>query len=106
MCNIKYYIDETAAYFGNMLGEKVALEPADKDLLERIPMNVSSRFSFYKGCILGQHILMAYLKDGDSVPPAQLKKQLDIIGRQTQLVVVLITPCISSYNKRTWKKRS
>ena len=24
MCNIKYYIDETAAYFGNMLGEKVA----------------------------------------------------------------------------------
>ncbi len=99
MCNIKYYIDETAAYFGNMLGEKVALEPADKDLLEGIPMNVSSRFSFYKGCILGQHILMAYLKDGDSVPPAQLKKQLDIIGRQTQLVVVLITPCISSYNK-------
>ena len=99
MCNIKYYIDETAAYFGNMLGEKVALEPADKDLLEGIPMNVSSRFSFYKGCILGQHILMAYLKDGDSVPPAQLKKQLDIIHRQTQLVVVLITPCISSYNK-------
>ena len=36
---------------------------------------------------------MAYLKDGDSVPPAQLKKQLDIIRRQTQLVVVLITPC-------------
>ena len=99
MCNIKYYIDETAAYFGNMLGEKVALEPADKDLLEGIPMNVSSRFSFYKGCILGQHILMAYLKDGDSVPPAQLKKQLDIIRRQTQLVVVLITPCITSYNK-------
>ena len=99
MCNIKYYIDETAAYFGNMLGEKVALEPADKDLLEGIPMNVSSRFSFYKGCILGQHILMAYLKDGDSVPPAQLKKQLDIIHRQTQLFVVLITPCISSYNK-------
>lgn len=25
LCNIKYYIDETAAYFGNMLGEKVAL---------------------------------------------------------------------------------
>ena len=48
MCNIKYYIAETAAYFGNMLGEKVALESADKDLLERIPMNVSSRFSFYK----------------------------------------------------------
>lgn len=94
MCNIKYYIAEIAAYFGNMLGEKVALESADKDLLERIPMNVSSRFSFYKGCILGQLILMAYLKDGDSVPPAQLKKQLDIIGRQTQLVVVLITPCI------------
>ena len=43
MCNIKYYIDETAAYFGNMLGEKVALEPADKDLLEGIPMNVSSK---------------------------------------------------------------
>lgn len=100
MCNIKYYIAETAAYFGNMLGEKVALESADKDLLERIPMNVSSRFSFYKGCILGQLILMAYLKDGDSVPPAQLKKQLDIIGRQTQLVVVLITPCISSNKVR------
>ena len=42
MCNIKYYIAEIAAYFGNMLGEKVALESADKDLLERIPMNVSS----------------------------------------------------------------
>ena len=48
MCNIKYYIDETAAYFDNMLGENVTLEPADKDLLERIPMNVSSRFSFYE----------------------------------------------------------
>lgn len=53
MCNIKYYIDETAAYFGNMLGEKVALEPADKDLLEGIPMNVSSNFSFYKDVFWG-----------------------------------------------------
>ena len=99
MCNFKYYIEETAAYFDKMLGEKVALEPADKDLLVRIPMNVSSNFTFYKGFIFGQHILMACLKDGDSVPPAQLKKQLDIIHRQTQSVVVLITPCISSYNK-------
>lgn len=99
MCNVKYYIEEMAAYFAKTLGEDVALESAKKNLLEGIPMNVSSNFSFYEGRILGQHVLMAYLKDGDSVPPAQLKKQMDIIHRQTQLVVVLLTPCISSYNK-------
>ena len=99
MCNIRYYINETAAYFSKTLGENVALEPANKDLLEEIPMNVSSNFVFYEGHVLGQSVLLAYLKDGDSVPPAQLKKQLDIIHRQTRLVVVLITPCISSYNK-------
>ena len=99
MCNIRYYINEIAAYFSKTLGENVALEPANKDLLGEIPMNVSSNFVFYEGHVLGQSVLLAYLKDGDSVPPAQLNKQLSIIHRQTQLVVVLITPCISSYNK-------
>ena len=99
MCNIRYYINETAAYFSKTLGENVVLEPANKDLPGEIPMNVSSNFVFYEGHILGQSVLLAYLKDGDSVPPAQLNKQLGIIHRQTQLVVVLITPCISSYNK-------
>ena len=35
MCNIKYYIDETAAYFGKMLGEKQPNTPLEKyrDLL-------------------------------------------------------------------------
>ena len=99
MCNIRYYINETAAYFSKTLGENVALGPANKDLLGEIPMNVSSNFVFYEGHVLGQSVLFAYLKDGDSVPPAQLNKQLGIIHRQTQLVVVLITPCISSYNK-------
>lgn len=99
MCNIRYYINETAAYFSKTLGENVALEPANKDLLGEIPMNVSSNFVFYEGHVLGQSVLFAYLKDGDSVPPTQLNKQLGIIHRQTQLVVVLITPCISSYNK-------
>jgi len=96
MCNIR---NETAAYFGKTLGEDVALEPANKELLERIPMNVSSNFAFYEGRVLGQPVLLAYIKDGDSVPPAQMKKFLEIIHRQGKLVVILITPCISSYNK-------
>ena len=99
MCNIRYYINETAAYFDKTLGEDVVLESANKDLLEGLPMNVSSNFSFYEGRMLGQHVLAAYIKDGDSVPPAQMKKLLDIIHRQAKLVVILITPCISSYNK-------
>ena len=99
MCNIRYYINETATYLGKTLGEDVALNPASKDLQDRLPVSVSSHFSFYEGWVLGQHILLAYLKDGDSVPPAQMKKLLDIIHRQIQLVAVLITPCISSYNK-------
>ena len=99
MCNIKYYIKETTAYFGKTLGEDVALEPANKGLLEGLPMNVSSNFSFYEGHVLGQHVLFAYIEDGDSVPPGQMKKLLDIICRQAKLVVILITPCISSYNK-------
>ena len=99
MCNIKYYIKETEAYFAKTLGEDVALEPADKGLLEGLPISVSSNFSFYEGCLLRQSVLLAYIKDGDSVPPAQMKKLLDIIQRQTKLVVILITPCISSYNK-------
>lgn len=99
MCNIRYYINETATYLRNTLGEDVALNPANKDLQDRLPVSVSSYFSFYEGWVLGQHILLAYLKEGDSVPPAQMKKLLDIIHRQIKLVAVLITPGISSYNK-------
>ncbi len=99
MCNIRYYIDETATYFSKTLGEDVALVPANKDLLGGLPMNVSSNFSFYGGHVLGQNVLLAYIKDGDSVPPAQMKKLLDIIHRQSKLIVILITSCISSYNK-------
>ncbi len=99
MCNISYYINETATYLGKTLGEDVVLNPANKDLQDRLPVSVSSHFSFYEGWVLGQHILLAYLKEGDSVPPAQMKKILDIIHRQIKLVVVLVTPCISSYNK-------
>ena len=99
MCNVKYYIEEMVAYFAKTLGEDVALVPANKGLLEGLPMNVSSNFSFYEGHVLGQHVLFAYIEDGDSIPPAQMKKLLDIIHRRTQLVVVLMTPCISSYNK-------
>ena len=99
MCNIQYYINEADEYLGEILGENIVFEPINKDLLGKLPVNVSSYFSFYKGCILGQSVLLAYIKDGDSVPPAQMKKLLDIVHRQAKLVVILITHGISSYNK-------
>lgn len=102
MCKSKYYMDETAAYFSRMLDENVVYEPANKDLLGRLPINVSLNFSFFESAILGQQVLFAYLKEGDSIPPVQLKKLLEIVYRLTGLVVILVTPCASSYNKVRW----
>ena len=42
---------------------------------------------------------MACMSDGDAIPPAQMKKLLDIVVRQTGMVAILTTPRISSYNK-------
>ena len=102
MCKSKYYMDENAAYFSRMLDENVVYEPANKDLLGRLPINVSLNFSFFESAILGQQVLFAYLKEGDSIPPVQLKKLLEIVYRLTGLVVILVTPCASSYNKVRW----
>lgn len=99
MCNIKDIIEKTATYFTNILGENVDFRPVSKGMLGMIPMTISSIFSFYEGDILGHRLILAYIGDGDSVPPAQMKKLLDIIVRQTGHWAVLVTPCISSYNK-------
>ncbi len=99
MCNIKHIIEDAASYFTNVLSEDVAFKPADKDLQGKIPVSVSSNFTFYEGFILGYQVLLACVCDGDAIPPAQMKKLLDIVVRQTGMVAILTTPRISSYNK-------
>ncbi len=81
MCNVKHIIEETANYFASVLGENVAFKPAGKDKQGRIPVSVSSNFTFYEGSVLGHQVLFACMGDGDAIPPAQMKKQLDIVVR-------------------------
>ncbi len=99
MCNNEYYIHETAIYFRKILSEDVTFIPANKDLIMGVPWGISSIFSFYEGCILGQQILLAYTEDCNSVSPGRMKKLLAIVSKYVKRVVVLITPNISSYNK-------
>ncbi len=99
MCNTKDIIEKAAAYFTNILGENVDFSPASKELLGRIPMTISSIFSLYEGSILGHQVILACIGDGDSISPAQMKKLLDIIVRQTGNFAVLATHGVSSYNK-------
>ncbi len=99
MRNVKHVIEDVANYFTSVLGEKVAFKPTGKDLQGKIPVSVSSNFTFYEGYILGHQVLMACMSDGDAIPPAQMKKLLDIVVRQTGVVAILTTPRISSYNK-------
>lgn len=99
MCNTKQYIEETTTYFTNMIGESLTFKPVSKSLQEIIPVAVSSNFTFYEGHIWGQQVVLAYISNGDSIPPVQMKKLLDIVARLTEHLVILVTPNVSSYNK-------
>lgn len=99
MRNAKHIIEEASVYFTKILGENVDFKPVGKDLQGRIPVSVSSYFTFFEGCLLGHPVLLACLADGDDIPPAQMKKLLDIVMRQTGMIVVMATPSVSSYNK-------
>lgn len=99
MCKNSYYIKETASYFSDMLGESIDLKPARKSLQDTIPIAVSSNFDFYEGRLLGESVLLAYIPDGDSISPVQMKRQAEIVRRQTGLVVIVTTPKIASYNR-------
>ncbi len=99
MCKKDYHIEQTAKYLYDILDEQTVFVPASKDLRDRIPLSVSSNFSFFDGILLGRQVLLAYTDDGDTTPPAQTKKLLDIINRVTGRIPILVVPKISSYNK-------
>lgn len=102
MCKNRYYIKNVEAYFTQMLGEKVDFCPAEKSLLDKIPIGVSSNFALYKGSILGNDMLLAYREEGDSLSPCNMQKQLSVISKQTGLNVILSVQRVASYNVRRW----
>lgn len=102
MCKNRYYIKNVEAYFTQMLGETVDFCPAEKSLLDKIPIGVSSNFALYKGSILGNDMLLAYREEGDSLSSGNMQKQLSVISKQTGLNVILSVQRVASYNVRRW----
>lgn len=102
MCKNRYYIKNVEAYFTQMLGEKVDFCPAEKSLLDKIPIGVSSNFALYEGRVLGNDMLLAYREEGDSLSPGKMQKQLSVISKQTGLNVILSVQRVASYNVRRW----
>lgn len=81
-----------------MLNENVLLKPVDKVLRERLSMSIAGNFTLYKGKILEQEVLIAYIQDRNLFPPAQMQKQLDTISRIASRIVILVPMEIASYN--------
>lgn len=102
MCKINDYIGGVAHYFSSMLGDNVAFRPAKKELLERLPIGVSSNFIFYQGNLLGHGVLLACLEDGDSISPYHMQKQLGVVRRLIGMDVILAAVKVASYNVQRW----
>lgn len=87
-----------ARYIHDTLGMDVCLQPINKTQLEKLPLTVIGCFSFLEAEMLQAKVVFALTENGDTVPPAQIKRMLEIVSAKLERIVVLVTCKIASYN--------
>lgn len=85
-------------YIYDTLAEDLLLQPIKKGQLDNLPLNILSIFTFYEAEMLGKNVVFAFEDDGDTVPPTQVKRMMEIVSLKLERTVILVTCKIASYN--------
>ncbi len=98
MCKMGYNIDNAVSYLAELTGSEITTTPTAKREVDKLPMALSSGYSFCDIDMSNTTLTLAIPKEEDDNSPMQLSKRqekmMDILGRP----VVFVLDRIESYN--------
>lgn len=98
MCKMEYNIDNAVSYLAELTGSEITTTPTAKREVDKLPMALSSGYSFCDIDMSNTTLTLAIPKEEDDNSPMQLSKRqekmMDILGRP----VVFVLDNVESYN--------
>ena len=94
------YISVVSNYMSKILGEQLCIVPLDKATSDKIPLAVSSGYELFKAPFGHRLLILALNKEGNELTSGQLQKQMGLIERKTDAIVVFVFPSVVSYNRK------
>lgn len=98
MCNIDDYIKDVVLYVKTTLDYETEVTAFNKKQLADIPMAISASFKFYNANLLNTFVTFAFCKNSYEITPAQLQKQIQIVERRLNTIVIALLNNAASYN--------
>lgn len=98
MCKVNDYKVELAHYIHEMLDIDVCLRQISKGQLNTLPLSIAGNFRFYEAEMLQRQVVFALVEEGDTVPPAQMKRMMNIVANKLGRTTILVPSKIASYN--------
>ena len=92
-------MNDLIKYIKNTLGVGTTIAPLEKQLLRRLPLNITAIYEIKQTTICGHRVCLLIAKNLEETPtPAQLAKQMFFITQNIRLPVVYVFDKITSYN--------
>ncbi len=86
-------------YLKEVFGEEVVVEPAEDDVLRKVPFILTNTYALWKGKILNKQVYFAVYKGEELSTPDQFRKQTDLLENNLKEPVILVLKGMESYNR-------
>ncbi len=86
-------------YLKEVFGDEVIVEPADEEVVRKVPFILANTYALWKGKILNKQVFFAVNKGEELLTPDQLRKQTDLLENVVKCPVILVLKSMESYNR-------
>ena len=93
-------------YIKNVLGEDLIAHQLGKQILNRLPLYITTSYTIYQTSIAGNKVCLLSSKSGrNTFTPDQLAKQMRLVSQKTEFPIVFIFEKVESYNVNRFIKK-
>lgn len=89
-------VSRATTCFNGVLNRGMTLRPTSGSLLIKVPVGISSEFSFCGKYVLKRRVLVTCLGSNSSIPPTRLGGRLSVVNQRARLIIMLVAPYVSS----------
>lgn len=98
LCIMKYNIKEATDYISEFLGFEADAVGVTSSELKRVPIALTTNYSFFNVVLLEQAVVFACAKKPEDCSPVQLAKHQELLRNLFQRTVIFVLAQIESYN--------
>jgi hypothetical protein len=101
------YMNNLIKYLGETLGIETTVAPLENQLVQRLPLYITSAFEALETTIYGQRICLLVAENDENIPPPdRLSKQMLFVSQKIELPVVYVFDKVISYNIKRMIQKS